>query len=160
MQFDFGGLPQDLKSSRWRRIDQVPGQLGLAIDHHAFAGQGMNVDAHQSLAVGKVEAVMWQALGMHARAQAEPIQRFRRDLFQHAGPDARAHVSRGLSLEDDDVNALLAQQVAEHESGRAGTDDCYLGLHLRAGSLVDFAGGFPGTSTGWISWVDFWTRLE
>ena len=55
-------------------------------------------------------------------------------------------MSRGLSFEDDDVNALLAQQVPEHESGGAGTDDCYLGLHLRTGILVDFIGGFLDAS--------------
>ncbi len=159
MQFDFGGLPQDLKSARWRRIDQVPGQLGLSIDHYLLSGQGMDVDAHQPLAVGKVEAVMGQAFRVHARAQADAIHDFGGDLLQHSRPDARAHMCRGLSFQDHDVNAGLAQQVAEHESGRAGADDCYLGLHFVAGSLVDFAGGYPRYIYWLDSWVDFWTRL-
>ena len=71
-------------------------------------------------------------------AHADAIKDFRGNPFQHARPNARGHMRGCLPLQDDDIQPGLAQQVTEHESGRAGANDCYLGLHGACGSLVDF----------------------
>jgi hypothetical protein len=47
-------------------------------------------------------------------------------LLQHAGTDARLDVLAAAVFQDDRVDALAVQQVAEREPGRACTDDADL----------------------------------
>ena len=61
---------------------------------------------------------MMQALG-----DAQLFEQADRALFQHAGADPRQHVVAVLALENDVVDAVAMQQLAEQQAGRAGADD-------------------------------------
>jgi hypothetical protein len=53
-----------------------------------------------------------------------------RDLFDDAGADAAEHVFAGLPLQDDVVDAVFVEELAEQQSRRAGADDGDLGSHF------------------------------
>ena len=52
-------------------------------------------------------------------------------FLDHAGADAAEHVLAGLPLQNDVVDAVLMQELAEQQSRRAGPDDGDLGAHGR-----------------------------
>ena len=126
------GLVDHLEPALLARVHQVAGQLGLAVDHDLLAGQLGDVDADQPLAVGEVEAVVRQALGLEPRIEPEPLHQRDGDLLEHAGADAAEHVIGRLPLEHHALDALGAQQVAEQQPGGPGADDADLGLHAAA----------------------------
>ena len=64
---------------------------------------------------------------MHAGADAGFVEQVDRDLFDDAGADAAEHVLAGLPLQDDVVDAVLVQQLAEQQARRPGADDGDLG---------------------------------
>jgi Holliday junction DNA helicase RuvA len=103
-----------------RCVHQVARDLGLAVDHHALAGQAEQVDAVALAAEAQLEAVVRQAFGVHARAPTPASsQQVDRHLLQHAGADAAEHVVGAALLDDDVVDAGLVQQGAEQQA-RAG----------------------------------------
>ena len=71
---------------------QVAGHLGLAVDHHLLAaGQPGQVDAHPAVVEGQLDALVGQALGVHALVHAGLAQQVDHALLQHAGADATHH---------------------------------------------------------------------
>ena len=114
---------------RGARVHQVARHLGLAIDRHALAGQAEQVDAVALAAEAQVEAVVRQALGMHARAHAQLVEQIDRHLLQHAGADAAEHVLGAALFDDGVVDARLAEQGAQQQSRRTGAHDDDLGAH-------------------------------
>ena len=60
---------------------------------------------------------------------AEPHEETGGRVLEDTRPDPALDVRPALPLDDQGVDAGLPQQVAEHEPGRAGTDDGDLGLH-------------------------------
>ena len=66
-----------------------------------------------------LDAVVHQALAVHARADAGLVEQVHGALLDHAGADAAEHVLAGLPLEDDVVDAVRVQQLAEQQSRRA-----------------------------------------
>ncbi len=88
-------------------------------------------------AEGEVEAVVHQALGLAARADAGALEELDGAAFEHARANAREHVLLRTALENDGVDARAMQQLAEEQPGRSGSDDRDLDPHcsiLRAQS--------------------------
>ena len=123
-----GGLVDGGQAGGAARVHQVAGDLGLAVDHHRpAAGQRLQVDAVALAAEGQLDAIVHQALAVHALAHARLVEQVDADLLQHAGADAAEHVVGAALLEHDVVDAGLVQQLAEQQAGRAGADDDDLG---------------------------------
>jgi hypothetical protein len=74
-------------------------------------------------------AFMHQAILMHVIADARFVEQVHGDLLDDAGADPTEHVFGGLPLEDDVVDALSVQQLAEQQSRRTGADDGDLSAH-------------------------------
>jgi len=74
-------------------------------------------------AEGKLEAVMDQPLAMQARGDADLVQEIDGALFEHAGANARQHIVAIHAFENDGVDAMTVQQLAEQQAGRASADD-------------------------------------
>ena len=106
VQRHVGRLVDDLESPLGCRLHEVAGELGLAVHHHLLAGEAGNVDPDQPLAVGEVEAVVRQALAVHALGQAEPVHQAGGHGLEHAGPDPREHIFGGLALDDHHLDPL------------------------------------------------------
>ena len=79
-----------------------------------------------------LDAVVHQAFALHTRADARLLEQIDRALLDHAGADAAQHVARRVPLEDDVVDAVLMQQLAQQQSGRARADDRDLRAHVIA----------------------------
>lgn len=78
---------------------QVAGDFGLAVDHHRLtAGQAFEVDMGQLAIERQLKAIMHQAFGVHASADAGLAQQVDHALFQHTGADAALHVVGALAL--------------------------------------------------------------
>ena len=123
MQCDFGSFPDDVETSVRRRTDQVLGKLGLSVDDHLLPGELVDLDADQALAIGEVEACLHQPFAIHPRREPELLHQVGRDAFQHAGADPSLHMFTGLPLDDDGVDARLAQQMPEQEPGGPGANN-------------------------------------
>jgi hypothetical protein len=54
-----------------------------------------------------------ETIGVHPLADADLVQQIHRDLFDDAGAHAAKHMFRGLSLEDDIVDAATLKELAE-----------------------------------------------
>ena len=76
-------------------------------------------------AEGEFEAVMNQALAMRARAGADFIEQGHGAFLEQAGADAAEHIVRRLALQDDVVDAVGVEQLAEQQSRRSRANDCY-----------------------------------
>ena len=76
-----------------------------------------------------LHAVMHQAFAVHARADAGLVQEIDGHLLDHAGADAAEHVLRRLPFQDDVVDAVLVQELAEQQARRTGADDGDLSAH-------------------------------
>lgn len=66
---------------------------------------------------------------MQPRRGAGALQRLHGPAFQDAGADPPQHVIGTALLNDDVVDAGLAEQLPEQQSGGAGADDGNLGTH-------------------------------
>ena len=119
------GLQAGLRALR----HQVARDLGLAVDHHLLAGQGLDVDAQPRGPVGHLEARVRQALLAQPGVDAGLGQQVHGGLRQHAGADAAEHVFGAALLDDDVGDTVPVQQGAEQQAGRAGADDGHLGAH-------------------------------
>jgi len=95
----------------------------------ALSGMASLVDAVALAIEAHVEAVVRQALGVHALADASLVEQVDADLLQHTGADAREHVVAAALLEDDVVDARLVQQGAQDQARGSGADDRDLGTH-------------------------------
>ena len=72
---DVRGLVDGRQAGGRARVHQVARQLGLAVDHHVLAaGQAVHVDAVPLAAAQHLEAVVHEALAVHARADAGLVQ--------------------------------------------------------------------------------------
>src|SRR3546814_18013188 len=95
----------------------------------------MEFDSVALAGKGELDAVMGEALGMHAGADAGLVEQVGSALLDHAGADAAEHIVAGLALKDDVVDAVAGQQLAEQQAGRAGAADGDLGAHSVPPSL-------------------------
>jgi hypothetical protein len=76
---------------------------------------------------------------VHAGADASLVEKIYGDLFDDAGTDAAEHVFAGLPFQDDVIDAVLVQELAEQQSRWAGADDGDLGSHAVVISLTGTA---------------------
>ena len=87
-------------------LHQVARQLRLAINHDALApGQLPEIDAVIAAIEGEREAVMRQALLMHARPGLSAIHQADRAFLQHAGAHAPEDVVLADTVDNDIVDA-------------------------------------------------------
>src|SRR6185436_6059546 len=98
-QSDIPRLVDGLGARRGARLDEVLRNLGLAVDGDAAAGEALEVDAVARAAEGEVEAVVHQALGFTARADAGALEKRHRAAFEHPRAHAREHVLLRAALE-------------------------------------------------------------
>ena len=64
-------------------------------------------------------------------------------LFEHTGPDAFDDVLPAAVLDDDRVDALPEEQVAEHQAGGSGADDANLRARPHGPSADAIRGSRP-----------------
>ena len=76
-----------------------------------------------------LHAFVHETVLVHARADASLVEQVHRDLFDDAGADAAKHVFAGLSLEDDVIDAVFVEELAEQQSRWAGSNDGDLRSH-------------------------------
>jgi hypothetical protein len=95
------------------------------------ARQLVERDAVAAALVAELDAVVHEPLALEPLADAHLDEQLDRALLEHAGADARLDVGAIARLEDDGLDALAVQQVAEHEPRGAGADDAHLGAHGR-----------------------------
>ena len=63
-----------------------------------------------------LHAVMHETVGMHAGADPGLVEQVHRDPLDHAGTDAAEHMVGGLPFQDDVVDAILVQELAEQQT--------------------------------------------
>ena len=76
-----------------------------------------------------LHAFMHEAVLVHARADARLVEEVHCDLFDDAGAHPAKHVFAGLSLEDDVIDAVFVEELAEQQSRRAGSNNGDLRSH-------------------------------
>ena len=140
---DVGDLEQQRRAAVQLRLDQVLGDLGLAVDPDGAPAQLREVQLVPGAGVLQVDAAVLEALALQPVADAGLGQRVDGVLLEDAGADARLDVVAGPVLEHDGVDALQGQQPREQQTGRAGADDAYLGAH---GAECDRADAPLGTA--------------
>ena len=64
---------------------------------------------------------------MRAVAGADLIQQLDRALFEEPSANAAEHIFARVPLQDDIVDAIGMQQLAEQQSRRSRANDCYFG---------------------------------
>ena len=120
MRLDLGGLIEGGEAGRLARIHQVERHFGLAVDHHRLAGGGFHVDAMAHPAKGEFDAVMDQALLVGAGAHTDLVEQRHRSFLEQPGADAAEYVIGGLAFQDDVVDFVAMQQLAQQQTcGRA-----------------------------------------
>ncbi len=124
MRLDVGGLIDGGEAGGLARVHQVERHLGLAVDRHRLAGRRMQVDAMTRPAEGELDAVMHQPFAMGARAGANLIEQRNGAFLEQAGADAAKHILARLAFENDVVDAVTVQQLAEQQSRRPRANDC------------------------------------
>ncbi len=129
VQGDILGRVNRRRADRGAAVHKVLGDLGLAIDHHRLAGHVFERNALADAVDADLDAVMHQAVAMHAGADAGLVEQVHRDLLDHAGTDATEHVVGGLPLENDVIDAVLVKELAEQQPCRARSDNGDLGAH-------------------------------
>ncbi len=77
-----------------------------------------------------LDPVMDQALAPQPFAEAGLDQEIDAALLQHAGTDAALDMLAAALLEDDGVDPLALQQVAQQQAGRPGAEYADLGALL------------------------------
>src|SRR5204862_7074711 len=83
MQADIRRLVDARGARRGPAIHEVAGDLGLAIDRDALAGQRLKIDAVPGAGKAELRPVMDEALVVPARAEPELIDEVHRALLEH-----------------------------------------------------------------------------
>jgi hypothetical protein len=72
---------------------------------------------------------MHEAVVVHASADACLVEEIDCNLLDDAGTDAAEHMLAGVPLDDDIVDPLVMQELAEQKAGRTGADNDNLRPH-------------------------------
>ena len=120
---DVGGLVDHRRSRRVERAVEVPGHLGLAVDHDAPAGQALEVDAQVAAPVAEPDPFVDEPLPVHALADVGRSQRLDRAPLQHPGADAGRHVFAGLPFQHHRLDAGQLEQAGQQQPGGPAADD-------------------------------------
>ena len=128
MQLDIVGFVDDLSAGRVARRIEVLGDRGLAVGHHALAGEFLGVDEEpRPVFPGDGRTVMGMAFAIHARAEPDLAQQRDGAGLEHAGADALQHMGAALPFQDDAVDAVAMEHMGQEQAGRAAADDRHLG---------------------------------
>ena len=104
------GLVEHRRIDAVQRLIQILRDLGLAIDHHRFAGELLEVDMDRGAMGGDDGAIMDESFAVHALAHPGLAQDVAQALLQNAGPDTRQNVVARAALQHDSIHARPAQQ--------------------------------------------------
>ena len=119
VQGDIIGSVDRRRASSRAAVHEILGDFGLPVDHDGLAGQFLEVDAVAHPFDADLRPVMYEALAVHAGADGGLVDEIDRDLLDHASTDAVEHVFAGVPLEDDVVDVVLMEKLAE-QTGRQG----------------------------------------
>src|SRR5208282_5273498 len=111
------------RANRGAAVHQILGDLGLPVDHHRLAGELLEGDAVAAAVDANLHALVHEPVPVHAGADAGLVEQIQGDLFDDAGPDAAEDVFGGLPFQDDVIDAVLVQELAEQQARRPGADD-------------------------------------
>jgi hypothetical protein len=78
----------------------------------------------------KLDALVHEAVFVHARPDAGLVEQVDRYLFDNAGPNTAQNIFASLPLHDDVIDAVFVQELAEQQTSRAGADNGDLGSHV------------------------------
>ena len=123
------GVVDDRSARLFARLIQVAGHFGLAIDHNGRVGVVLEVDAEKVIAIGNQRAVMDKAFFLHPFAYTGLVHHLDHAGFQNACTDAAQHIILGLAFEDDRVDALSVQKLAQKQAGWPAADNGDLSAH-------------------------------
>lgn len=137
---DLFGVEDDLAVPRQAGRDQVAHHELLTVDHDVPAGEGLEVDPVIAAIEAQQNAVMTDAVLLHAGSDTDLGEQGFRGVFEEAGADAGFDVFAGVALKHDGVDAAQIQQMREEKAGRAGTDDGDLGA-LHGGNGIGWRAG-------------------
>ena len=156
MRLDVDGVVDRASAGRLPRIHEIPGHLGLAVDRDALSAEIGKIDPMILPVEGKGKAVMRQAFLMKTSARARFVDQADRALLEHAGPDAAKNVIAPNAIEDDRLDTMTEQELAEQQAGGPGADDDDLGTNERespVGRAVETALTGGCAATGFSSQV-------
>src|SRR3954452_829268 len=108
---------------------QVLHDLLLAVDPDRATRQLLHVDAVRPLGRTQVNPAVVHALTLQPLADAGLDHQVDGVLFEQPGAHTLLEVVAVARLQDHRLDALAVEQVGEHQPGRPGTDDAYLGTH-------------------------------
>jgi hypothetical protein len=109
------------------RRDQILDHLGLILDRDsAPAGQIRHRDMVALTVEAQMDASMDQTFARHSLSHPGGCEHVAGPLFEHAGPDPRFHVGPASCLEDDRVDPMSLEQMAQKQPSRANSDNRYL----------------------------------
>ena len=123
-------LEQNLAAGREPHGDHVLDAFLLAVDRHPPAGERIHVDAAQFAVEARIDAVVDEALALHAGAEARRIDEIDRRLFEKTRAHAMLDIMAALRFEDDQFDAGEMQEVREQQSRRPRADDPDLRAHF------------------------------
>ena len=127
-------LPDDRQAALVGRVDQVARYLRLTIDGDLAAGEPGDVDPDHLAIVGEREPAVRQPFRIQPIVNAESVEQVGGRLLQDARTDALDHARLRLPLDDDAVDSLRAEQVAEQQSRRPRAYDPDLCPHRSCSS--------------------------
>ena len=124
------GLEQDLAAGRKPQLDQVFQHLVLGVDRdHTAIGEVVQVDAVAAAGEAQLEAMVDEALPLHALAGADLRHQVDGGLLQHPGADRGLDRLAGAALDDDRLDAAKMQHLREQQSRRARSNNANLCAH-------------------------------
>jgi hypothetical protein len=106
--------------------DQVLDHLGLRVDRDRPAGELAEVEVVALPGELQVDATVLDAFLVQPGAEAGGAHQLDRARLQQPGALARLDVLAGAVLDDDGLDAGPPEQMGQHQTGRARTDDRYL----------------------------------
>jgi hypothetical protein len=121
------GLEVEPAPSRLAGDVEVLGDLGLAVDRHAAAGQVDEVDAPAPAVDAQLDAAVDQPLAVQALADLRLVEQVHRPPLEHAGSDTALDVGAAASFQDDGLDAGQVQDLGEQQPRGAGAHDPDLG---------------------------------
>ena len=109
------------------RVDQVSDDFVLPVDRDCLAASEFgHVDAMASPVEADVDPFVPQPAAFAALRRRRSRQQIDGALLEHAGSHAIDHVLAIAVFDDDRVDAVEMEQVAEQQAGRACADNAYL----------------------------------
>ena len=118
------GLEVQRTRRRNARVDQIPDDFVLSVDRDGLAsGQLGQIDAMPPPLKADEESLVPQPRASKSRTDAHRVQQVHGSLLEDAGPHAVDDVVAAAVLDDDGIDAVEVQQMAEQQPCRTCADD-------------------------------------